>query len=130
MFVCFCFVFPFLLPCHLRLVGKKTYRDNHQPPSSFSAIQSRYTCIMTVNNILFRNPPLLRAVIGLSKCSRCQDPTKFWQKDRSKKWARPSKSNQKTDLTELSIVVSPSMNIKWETSHEGIKMQMHHIADH
>ena len=55
---------------------KKSYRDNHQPPSSFSAIQSRYTCIMTVNNILFRNPPPLRAVIGLSKCSRCQDPSK------------------------------------------------------
>ena len=47
------------------------------PPFSFSAIQSRYTCIMTENNNLFWNPPLLRAVIGLSKCSRCQDPSKI-----------------------------------------------------
>ena len=49
------FFCPFLLPCYLRLVGtvERSYRDNHQPRSSFSAIQSRNTCIMTENNILF-----------------------------------------------------------------------------
>ena len=64
---------------------EESCRDNLLPPSSFSAIQSRYTCIMTVNNILFRYPPLPRAVIGLPKCSRCQDPSKIFAERQKQK---------------------------------------------
>ena len=68
---CFCFLlfvfvfFHFYCSVTWGWWVEGSYKDNHQPPSSFSAIHVRYTCIMTVNNILFWNPPLLRAVIGL-----------------------------------------------------------------
>ena len=120
---CFVFVFPFLLPCYLRLVGGEKLQRQPPAPFSFSAIQSRYTCIMTVNSFLFWN----HAPEGCDwpiKMQQMPDPKQnFWKKDRrSKKWARPSENNLKTDITELPKVVSPSMNIKWEnTRHFELK---------
>ena len=68
LFVLFCFVFfvfPFLLPC---------YKGNHQPPSSFSAIHVRYTCIMTVINILFLKPTTPEGCDGPIKVQQMPGP--------------------------------------------------------
>ena len=65
LFFCFCFVFPFLLPC---------YKGNHQPPSSFSAIHVRYTCIMTVINILFLKPTTPEGCDGPIKVQQMPGP--------------------------------------------------------
>ena len=68
---CFLFVFflfffsPFLLPC---------YKGNHQPPSSFSAIHVRYTCIMTVINILFLKPTTPEGCDGPIKVQQMPGP--------------------------------------------------------
>ena len=61
----FFFVFPFLLPC---------YKGNHQPPSSFSAIHVRYTCIMTVINILFLKPTTPEGCDGPIKVQQMPGP--------------------------------------------------------
>ena len=116
----FFFVFPFLLPC---------YKGNHQPPSSFSAIHVRYTCIMTVINILFFETYHSWGLWWAYKSAADARPqAKFWQKDRrSKKWTRPSKNKQKTDLTELPKVVSPSMNIKWQNTVMNTVLYMYII---
>ena len=69
---CFCFLFcfvffffPFLLPC---------YKGNHQPPSSFSAIHVRYTCKMTVINILFLKPTTPEGCDGPIKVQQMPGP--------------------------------------------------------
>ena len=64
-FFCFFFVFPFLLPC---------YKGNHQPPSSFSAIHVRYTCKMTVINILFLKPTTPEGCDGPIKVQQMPGP--------------------------------------------------------
>ena len=70
-FVFFCFffflfvVFPFLLPF---------YKGNHQPPYSFSAIHVRYTCIMTVINILFLKPTTPEGCDGPIKVQQMPGP--------------------------------------------------------
>ena len=64
-FFFFFFVFPFLLPC---------YKGNHQPPSSFSAIHVRYTCIMTVINILFLKPTTPEGCDGPIKVQQMPGP--------------------------------------------------------
>ena len=61
----FSFFFPFLLPC---------YKGNHQPPSSFSAIHVRYTCIMTVINILFLKPTTPEGCDGPIKVQQMPGP--------------------------------------------------------
>ena len=64
-FFVFVFVFPFLLPC---------YKGNHQPPSSFSAIHVRYTCKMTVINILFLKPTTPEGCDGPIKVQQMPGP--------------------------------------------------------
>ena len=73
---------------------------------------------MTVNIIyIFETHHSWGLWLAYQNAADAKTQVKFWQKDRSKKkWARPSKNNQKTDLTELSKVVSPSINIKWENT--------------
>ena len=64
-FLFVCFFFPFLLPC---------YKGNHQPPSSFSAIHVRYTCIMTVINILVLKPTTPEGCDGPIKVQQMPGP--------------------------------------------------------
>ena len=121
----FCFVFCFLFfhfycPVTWGWWVERSYRDNHQPPSSFSAIQSRYTCIMTVNTIPFWNPPLLRAVIGLSKCSRCQDLSKILAERQEKQKVSQSKQEQSENrLHRTPKSGEPQHEYKWFWNHES-----------
>ena len=87
---------------------------------------------MTVNNDLFWNTPLLRAVIGLSKCSRCQDPSKILAERQEKQTVSQAKQEQSENRPHRTPKSGePQYEYKMRKhSHEGIEMQMHYIADH
>ena len=107
-FFCF-FVFPFLLPC---------YKGNHQPPS-FSAIHVRYMQNDSNHYIFFETYHSWGLWWAYKSAADARPQAKFWQKDRrSKKWTRPSKNKQKTHLTELPKVVSPSSRVDTDVEME------------
>ena len=86
---------------------------------------------MKVNTIVFWNPLLLRAVIGLSKGSRCQDPSKILAERQEKQKVSQAKQEQSENRPHRTPKsAEPQYEYKMRThSHEGIEMQMHHIAD-
>ena len=82
---CFCYLFSCLLFSFLffhfycpvtcfSMGGLPCYKGNHQPPSSFSAIHVRYTCIMTVINILFLKPTTPEGCDGPIKVQQMPGP--------------------------------------------------------
>ena len=89
---CFCFLFclfffPFSLPC---------YKGNHQPPSSFSVIHVRYTCIMTVINILFLKPTTPEGCDGPIKVQQMPGPKQnFDRKTEAKSEPGQARTNRK-----------------------------------
>ena len=78
---------------------------------------------MTVNNI-FLNPPLLRAVIGLSKCSRCQDPSKILSERQEKQKVSQAKQEQSENRPHRTPKSGePQYEYKMRKhNHEGIEM--------
>ena len=70
--------------------------------------------------------------VCLSKCSRCQDPSKILAERQEKQKVSQAKQEQSENGPHRTPKSGePQYEYKMRKhSHEGIEMQMHHVADH
>ena len=140
LFFVFCFCFYFLLFLFLFLFSflfcflfSSIFIAllQREPPATFFILS--YTCQIYMHNdsnqySFFETYHSWGLWWAYKSAADARPQAKCWQKDRrSKKWTRPSKNKQKTDLTELPKVVSPSMNIKWQNTVMNTVLYMYII---
>ena len=123
--------FPFLLPCYLRLVGgEKLLR---QPPAPFFILS--YTIQIYMHNdseqCSFLKPITLEDCDWPIKMQRCQYPSKILVESQEKQKVSQAKQEQSENRPHRTPKSGkPQYEYKMRKySHEGIEMQMHHIAD-
>ena len=97
---------------------ERGYRDNHQPPSSFSAIQSRYTCIMTVNNIFFLKPTTPEGCDWSNKMQQMPGPKQSFGRKTGEAKSEPGQARTIRKQTSQNSQKwwAPVCIIKWENT--------------